>query len=296
VEKKHKLFVNKIKILTLLLEHGKPVEWRKKVIGYGLKGSDFGQISQKSTTVSRDIFNDYKRELLSRRYITQLKTSDRRSSHYTITPFGIAYLMNDYEIKPTNLRRVFEILLFFYDNQLIKNGFLKKNKIENDFTMKILDIYKKKNISQILNSTMKDCIKVHENSIIDSTILLNFSSIELILASIVIGEGFVNWFETNDESMLKDFKFTLNDKQFFSYFSLYLLVVFFYNIFELQYVLAVKLINKSQKLQEIELDDTVKTMKKTVTSLLQHSEKQITNDMNFYLKKVYQNINSSSKV
>lgn len=297
MEKKHRLFVNKIKILKQLLEYGKPVEWRRKVIGHGLKGSDFGQIGkQKNAAISRDIFNDYREQLLSDRYITQLKTSDRRSRYYTITPYGIFYLINNYEIKSLNIQRIFDILLFFYDSQLIKYGFLKKTKIDNDFTKKILSIYKKKNIAQILDHTIKNCVHIIDNGLINATITINFSNIELVLASIVVGVDYINWIENHMDGNWEDFKFTLNDKKFFSYLSLYFLVVFFYNIFELQYLFQVKLINKSQKIQDNEYDNIIKTMKKSVTSLLQQSEKQITYDTDFYLKKVYQNINSGSKV
>ena len=102
------------------------------------------------------IFNDYKDELLSNRYITQLRTSDQRSHYYTITPYGIAYLMKNYNVTPTNIKRIFKILLFFYDGQLIKHGFLQKNKIDKKLTMKILDIYKKRNMVLTLDSTLKN--------------------------------------------------------------------------------------------------------------------------------------------
>jgi len=291
VGKKHKLFVNKTKILALLLEYGKPVEWRKKIIGYGLKGSDFSHLNQKDMKVSRDVFNDYKEELLSNRYITQLRTSDQRSHHYTITPYGIAYLMKNYNVTPTNIRRIFEILLFFYDGQLIKYGFLQKNKIDKKLTMKMLDIYKKRNMALTLDSTLKNNSSVMDDSIINGTLSVNFSDIDLVLVSIVIGKDYVNWIENHIGGNWEDFKFTLNDKKFFSYLSLYFLVIFFYNIFELQYVFVVNLINKSKKSQETESDDTIKMMKEIVTALLQHNKKQISYDMDFYLNKVYRNIN-----
>jgi len=155
----------------------------------------------------------------------------------------------------------------------------------------MLDIYKKRNMVLTLDSTLKNNSSVMDNSIINGTLSVNFSDIDLVLVSIVIEKEYVNWIENHMGGNWEDFKFTLNDKKFFSYLSLYFLVIFFYNIFELQYVFVVNLINKSKKSQETESDDTIKMMKKIVTALLQHNKKQISYDMDFYLNKVYRNIN-----
>ena len=89
--------------------------------------------------VSRKIFSTYFDHLLKLKLITQIKSRDKRSKFYSITPWGICYLLKyaDY-VSPYLTKKIFKILELFATRNVksYSSNFFKNKKI--DFS----DIYK----------------------------------------------------------------------------------------------------------------------------------------------------------
>ena len=103
-------------ILQELLEYSKPVMYRKRIIGYGLKSVDFSKLS------TRKLFRTNREFFLQSGFIVKLKTTDARSQYYTVTPLGICYLIK-YEhyvdrITSKEIKGIFKIMHSFYDNSI----------------------------------------------------------------------------------------------------------------------------------------------------------------------------------
>ena len=94
---------------------------------------------EEEVNVSRKIFSTYFEHLLKLKLITQIKSSDKRSKFYSITPWGICYFSKyaDY-IPPKLTKKIFKILELFATRNVksYSSNFFKNKKI--DFS----DIYK----------------------------------------------------------------------------------------------------------------------------------------------------------
>ena len=66
---------------------------------------------EEEVNVSRKIFSTYFEHLLKLKLITQIKSRDKRSKFYSITPWGICYLLKyaDY-VSPKLTKKIFKIL------------------------------------------------------------------------------------------------------------------------------------------------------------------------------------------
>lgn len=100
--KRDKSYSKLDEILFIFLHQSKEVPYWRKISGYGLTSSDFNKIPDNVGHVkglgkesSRKIFLGYKDYLLKRKFITQIKSSDKRSTYYSITPLGICHLQNE---------------------------------------------------------------------------------------------------------------------------------------------------------------------------------------------------------
>ena len=94
---------------------------------------------EEEVNVSRKIFSTYFEHLLKLKLITQIKSRDKRSKFYSITPWGICYLLKyaDY-VSPDLTKKIFKILELFATRNVksYSSNFFKNKKI--DFS----DIYK----------------------------------------------------------------------------------------------------------------------------------------------------------
>jgi len=237
---RHNSFVNRIRILEYMIENSNPVKWRKKVIGYGLKGSDFGKTKHTNKELlSRDIFNDYADELWMDRHISRLKHSDKRNRYYTVTPLGICYLIWSNKRLPTSISKILRILLSFYDHKKIKSKLLPKVELEHN-SLKTLknrglennDVFFQAIKNNIISSGMyyeNPLERIRQESIV--TISLNVSdSLKLKLVELeILPYNYIILHEDN-HNIENSFRYNLSLTEFYSYLSLFMLVLFFYNM------------------------------------------------------------------
>ncbi|GFN40183.1 MAG: hypothetical protein YK1309IOTA_1390002 [Marine Group I thaumarchaeote] len=234
---RHSSFVNRIRILEYMLKNSDSVEWRNKVIGYGLIGSDLRKTKQANKEfLSRDIFNDYCDELLMDGHISRLKHSDKRLRYYTITPLGICFLIWSNGGLPTTISQIQRILLSFYNHRKIKSKLLPKVKLEPES----LDALKKSGLddNDIFFQAIKNNIvfsgmhyenpleRIHQENIV--TISLNVSdSMKLKLAELkILRFNYIILYEDN-LNIENSFECNLSLAEFYSYLSLFMLVLFF---------------------------------------------------------------------
>ena len=236
---RHSSFVNRIRILEYMIENSKPVERGKKVIGYGLKGSDFEKTKQANKELpSRDIFNDYADELWMDGHISRLKHSDKRLRYYTITPLGICYLIWSNKRLPATISQILRILLSFYNHRKIKSKLLPKVELEHrslntlkNRGLKANDIFFQAIKNNIISSGMyyeNPLERINQENIV--TISLNVSyDLKLKLAELKILP--LNYIRLDEDSrnIEKPFSCNLSPTEFYSYLSLFMLVLFFYN-------------------------------------------------------------------
>lgn len=136
--KKDSSYLTKLWILHCFLEFSHEVKGRRTY--FCLKDNDFRKkekVEQKSKPsftgtdaeidtinkegfgISRKIFQKHQKELLTEKLITRVKTSDKRSKYYSITPFGICYLIkSEYFTDPMKItvkmqKKIFPILETF---------------------------------------------------------------------------------------------------------------------------------------------------------------------------------------
>jgi len=236
---RHSSFVNRIRILEYMIKHSEPVKWHRKVIGYGLKGTDFEKTKQTNKELpSRDTFNDYVNELWMSGYISGLKHSDKRTRYYTITPLGICYLVwSNGELSTISM--ILDILLSFYNHKKIKSKLLPKVKLEH----RNLNTLKKRGLkaNDIFFQAIKNNIisfgmdyenpleKIRQENII--TISLNVSyNLKLKLAELKILPFNYIILNEDNRNIEKQSSYNLSIIEFHSYMSLFMLVLFFYSM------------------------------------------------------------------
>ena len=236
---RHSSFVNRIRILEYMIENSESVERGKKTIGYALKGSDFEKTKQANKELlSRDIFNDYVNELRMDGHISRLKHSDKRLRYYTITPLGICYLIWSNERLPTSISQILRILLSFYNYRKIKSKLLPKVELEHGSLntlknrgLKANDIFFQAIKNNIISSGMyyeNPLERIRQENIV--TISLNVSyDLKLKLAELKILP--LNYIRLHEDShnIENSFSCNLSPTEFYSYLSLFMLVLFFYN-------------------------------------------------------------------
>lgn len=277
---RHSSFVNRIRILEYMIENSKPVKWRKKVIGYGLKGSDFKKTKQDNKELpSRDIFNDYHEELWMDGYISRLNYSDKRKRYYTITPLGICYLIWSNSRLPTTISQILRILLSFYNHRKIKSKLLPKVELEyrsisalKNRGLEDKDVFFRSIKNNIIFSGMyyeNPLERIHQEYII--TISLNVSgSMKLKLTELEILPFNYIMLREDNHNIENSFRCKLSLTEFYSYLSLFMLVLFFYNIHNVD--------NYTEFLLDLigsETKFTNNPMSQIINSLLKHVNEQM---------------------
>ena len=236
---RHSSFENRIRILEYMIKNSEPVKWQKKVIGYGLKGSDFKKANQTNKELpSRDVFNDFANELRMDGHISRLKHSDKSKRYYTITPLGICYLIWSNERLPTSISQILRILLSFYNHRKIKSKLLPKVELEHGSLntlknrgLKANDIFFQAIKNNIISSGMyyeNPLERINQENIV--TISLDVSyDLKLKLAELkILPLNYITLYE-DSRNIKKPFSCNLSLTEFYSYLSLFMLVLFFYN-------------------------------------------------------------------
>ena len=145
-------------ILQGLLESSKKITYRKKVTGFGLYKSDFGENKIRGT---RKIFEKRIENFLKSGYIKELKITDRRSKGmFTITPLGITYLFQNMKIKEEyQFMSIIKQLQFFMKHHYGKK--FDKNRVPDDplLNLKLIMNQVKTIDNQLLFQTLTDIFK-----------------------------------------------------------------------------------------------------------------------------------------
>lgn len=165
-------------VLSVLLEYGKEILYKKSLQGYGLYDSEFNLIKKgKKPIISRRAFGDRKKELLKRRFIIELLSAGSQKHYYAISPLGIAYLCrNLLKLNPHQANRIITNLRFFHENFRKKN----KNYLSEDIKINwknawdLLEKYQNQNY--VLEKLHDSCrlINIKENDM-DNEILFEYS-------------------------------------------------------------------------------------------------------------------------
>lgn len=126
---------NTVDILNAFLWYGKPIyKDKRKLEGYGLKMDDFlhkfknGNDKSYSSATKR-MFVPRKNDLLSNRFITQIRSKGKQTKYYSITPIGIAYLCQQiklyFGIVPDLYDLIIKHLIFYHETTKPKLGYSK---------------------------------------------------------------------------------------------------------------------------------------------------------------------------
>lgn len=224
----------------------KPVDFKKR------EGLSMDSITGKEekvmlSSLSRKIFQRHQKELLKEKLIIRIPTSDKRATYYSITPFGICYLIkSEYARDPDKIivrqqKKIFPILESFAKKYTIpyRSEIFEKEKF--DFT----DFYKnlKKSIDD--HDIGEEMPYIFSNFDYDSQLERLEFSLELffdsptniILANFKdIGQSEVLLSELGQRSgMVSRYKpIKLNEDQFYQYLSRLLLSLIVYFHFQIR--------------------------------------------------------------
>jgi len=168
-------------ILFIFLHESKEVPYWRKISGYGLTGSDFDKIPDQIGHVkglgkeySRKIFLGYRDRLLKRKFITQIKCSDKRSTYYSITPLGICHLQNEPyasdRIGRWEVKQVFKIMETFLNKQTpFKSKILGPEKFDFEHIWNRLNyVEDEHDIRECLDSVFMDLISINDREAVIS--------------------------------------------------------------------------------------------------------------------------------
>lgn len=212
---------NQILILNSL-QKGKKVPYRRKVSGYGLMASDFDNDDK---PLSRKIFERNCQELLQNRYISKIEISDKKSKYYTITPLGICYLiLNERkQIEYSVFRRIFIILKLFCDKSRTSK-ILKPLEFKADLILKqLLKNHGKNTLCENFTYSVIDYFHLFQDKYINISFNITLN-LKLALANFTLQKRNIFFSEIIDNQLSQKH---LENKQFHSVFSLYVLVLFF---------------------------------------------------------------------
>jgi len=231
VLKKTRLRTNYL-ILQELLEYSKPVEYRKKIIGYGLKSVDF------SRYVTRKIFRTNIEYFLKIGFITELITVDKRSQYYSITPIGICYLIKNEHyvdrITSEEIKEIFKIMFTFYDNNIeIKSKIFGATPPDFQILFKRLSaVFDSHDIRESLDFILDQLIIIHLRHSAEFFIPIS-DNINFKLAT--LREDIITEHETVDKFFIHRKDILITDiKEYHTYFVYYFFIttIFFFIISE----------------------------------------------------------------
>jgi len=110
---------SELNLLSFILEKGIEKRYWKKVQGYGVTEADFEKDKNEYRKTSSKIFRDKKKLLLDSKFILQLRSKNKKSKYFGITPLGIIFLHQNREIDSKfAIQRTFTILKFYFENFL----------------------------------------------------------------------------------------------------------------------------------------------------------------------------------
>ena len=110
---------SELNLLSFILENGTEKRYWKKVQGYGVTEADFEKGKNAHRKTSSKIFRDRKRLLLDSKFIVQLRSRNKKSKYFGITPIGIIFLHQNRESdNKFVIQRTFTILKFYFENFL----------------------------------------------------------------------------------------------------------------------------------------------------------------------------------
>jgi len=181
VQKKAKSYSKLDEILFIFLHRAKEVPYWRKVSGYGLTSSDFDKIPDQVDHVkglgkksSRKIFRGYKDFLLNRKLITQIKSSDKRTIYYSITPLGICHLQNEPfasdRISRWEAKQVMRIIETFLNKQTtFKSKILGPEKFDFEHIWNRLNyVEDEHDIRECLDAVFMDLISINDREAVIS--------------------------------------------------------------------------------------------------------------------------------
>lgn len=226
-----RLVMQNVKILDFMLGKSKEV-WnsrKNKILGYGVKSVDF---DHKRHQLTRRIFRTYKQQLLDDKLIIQLQTSDNRAKVYSITPLGICYLIKKkgYGTPIEQIKKIFDILGTFYENKhvKIKSSIFPSKKFDFTEIKNELEKNEKYVVYGVLNKFFgrlitytKPMFETNQNSVIIK--YLTSYNLEAIIAFFNIDEDAITLLESPSTSKQLRLSSELNDNEFHTYLSMYLL-------------------------------------------------------------------------
>jgi len=110
---------SKLNLLSFILENGIEKRYWNKIQGYGVTEADFEKRKNAYLKTTSKIFRDRKKLLLESKFIVQLKSKNKKSKYFGITPLGIIFLHQNKEINNKFvIQRSFTVLKFYFENFL----------------------------------------------------------------------------------------------------------------------------------------------------------------------------------
>ena len=110
---------SELNLLLFILENGTEKRYWNKVQGYGVTEADFEKDKNAHRKISAKIFRDRKKRLVDLKFIVQLRSKNKKSKYFGITPLGIIFLHQNRESdNKFVIQRTFTILKFYFENFL----------------------------------------------------------------------------------------------------------------------------------------------------------------------------------
>lgn len=188
---------SELNLLSYILETGTEKRYWNKIQGYGVAEADFekGKVTYRKT--SRKIFRDRKKQLLDSKFIVLLRTKNKKSKYFGITPLGIIFLQQNRKIDSKFvIQRTFTILKFYFENFLkihYKKSSLSHFKlVTTNLLYEIIDTFETDVLSNILRSVCSGALIRPKEDSTEISLSYKLENISIVFYEYVI-ENDINW-------------------------------------------------------------------------------------------------------
>ncbi len=183
-----------LNILSYILENGIEKRYWNKIQGYGVTEADFEKPKVAYRKISKKIFRDRKKPLLDSKFIVLLKTKNKKSKYFGITPLGIIFLHQNRKIESKFvIQRSFTILKFYFENFVrthYKKSVLSDFKlVTSDLLYEIKDNFDVDILANILRSVSNGVVIKSKDRLTEFSLSYKLDNISVIFYEYIIEDN-----------------------------------------------------------------------------------------------------------
>jgi len=191
------------------------------------------RFKQRPRLTSR-FFRKHKDQLLKERLMVQLRSSDKRTKYYSITPLGICFLVKNrgYGLHGELPKKILKILYLFCDQTIIKNAkiFGTKKFDFHDIDKKLFATETNYRVTKLINELLYHWVEYSKSPFGDNTYYVSVKypvsfNLENIIARFVLRDNEIKYFENFvvKEDPIPIPTDYMDEKTFHAYLSMFLL-------------------------------------------------------------------------